>query len=190
MNVKPWHVAAALGGATAIGVGVWLLVRKTEVEDAPENTLPSTTPDPSLAPGTTEGWVKGKPQQIQLAPVGNGQFMRDDAAAQFLAMQTAAKQAGISLAATSGFRTMESQQRLYDGYVQKLPGFNLAAKPGWSNHQGGVSMDIGGVGSFTSAAYQWLTMNAGRFGFRNDVRTEYWHWTYAGTNSSIAGVHR
>lgn len=193
--MKAWHIAAALGSASAIGVGVWLLVRKTEVETSPENTLPNSIPTPTLQPGITQGWVRGVPTPITLASVGNGQMMRDDAARNFLAMQAAAKAAGIVLTATSGFRDNDQQKRLYAGWQRKQAGdptaahFNMAAKPGYSNHQGGTSIDIGGVGSFTSAAYKWLTMNAGRYGFRNDVRGEYWHWTYSGS-SAIAGVSR
>jgi len=188
--MKNWHIAAGLGGATAIGVGVWLIVRQAEAESPPETAMPPQ-PDPELQHGATAtGYIKGEPQTINLVSVGNNQFMRDDAARNFLSMQQAASAAGIPLTATSGFRSNLQQIKLYAGWVAKLPGFNLAAKPGWSNHQGGISVDIGGVGSFTSAAYKWLTLNAGRYGFRNDVRSEYWHWTYSGGTGAVAGISR
>ncbi len=185
-DLKPWHYAAGAAGLTVFGVGVWYFVyRLTEHETPPEET--TMPPDP-VAAGTVTGYIKGVPSQITVNDVGNGQVMRSDAAAAFLLMQKAAKAAGINLTATSGFRTNESQQRLYAGYVAKTPGFNLAAKPGWSNHQGGISCDVGGVGSFTSAAYQWLTMNAGLYGFKNDVRTEYWHWTFTPGTTMLSGL--
>lgn len=190
MRLKPWEIAAASGGVIALGVGVWLIVRKDEVESPPEAALPPTN-DPQLQHGNTvTGYIKGEPAEITITSVGNGQFMRDDAARNFLALQAAAKAAGIGLTAVSGFRSNLQQTKLYAGWIAKLPGFNMAAKPGWSNHQGGVSIDIGGIGSFSSVAYKWLTMNAGRYGFRNDVRGEYWHWTFNGGSGLVAGISR
>ncbi len=55
---------------------------------------------------------------------------------------------------------------------------NLAAKPGYSHHQNGISMDVGGIGGYNTKAYNWLKANASKYGFQNDVRGEFWHWTY------------
>jgi len=41
----------------------------------------------------------------------------------------------VLLALKSGFRTYASQQFLHSGFISHQPGFNLAAKPGFSNHQ-------------------------------------------------------
>jgi LAS superfamily LD-carboxypeptidase LdcB len=92
-------------------------------------------------------------------------------------MQAAAARAGVNLSATSGFRTMSEQQELYRRY-QAGTG-NLAARPGYSNHQNGIAMDIGGVGGRGTRADQWLRANAGRFGFRN-LPSEFWHYDYVG----------
>lgn len=124
----------------------------------------------------TQGYINGVPRNITVTPVGDGEYMRTDAARSFLKMQAAAKRAGISLSATSGFRTMAEQKHLYALWLAGRG--NLAARPGFSNHQSGISMDIGGVGSFSTSAYRWLANNAKRYGFVNDVRGEYWHWTY------------
>ena len=119
------------------------------------------------------GYVNGASRQITVAPVGNGQFLRTDAAASYKKLLAAAARAGISLSSTSGFRTMAEQQSLYRQY-----GPSRAAVPGYSNHQGGVAMDIGGVGSYGSTAFNWLKSHAGKFGFRNTVAGEPWHWSY------------
>lgn len=124
----------------------------------------------------TLGYVNGVARHITVTPLGDGEYMRTDAARSFLRMQAAAKRAGISLSATSGFRTMAEQQHLYNLYLQGRG--NLAARPGYSNHQGGIAMDVGGVGGYSTRAYSWLAHNAKRFGFVNDVGGEYWHWTY------------
>ena len=42
---------------------------------------------------------------------------------------------GITVTMTSGFRTRAEQEYLYSGWVRRLPGFNLAARPGTSNHE-------------------------------------------------------
>ncbi len=135
-------------------------------------------------PGTPAGgkqvtaYINGRPSTITVVPVGNGKYLRADAARNFLAMQADARRAGINLSATSGFRSMEEQRVLYQKYLNGTG--NLAAKPGYSNHQGGISMDIGGVGGYNTSAYRWLSQNASRYGFVNDVRGEHWHWTYKG----------
>ncbi|MBI3182107.1 MAG: D-alanyl-D-alanine carboxypeptidase family protein [Myxococcales bacterium] len=133
----------------------------------------------SVGPGKrVQAYVNGRPTTITVASVGNGEYMRTDAAKAFLAMQQAARRAGISLPALSGFRTMAEQQTLYQKYLNGTG--NLAARPGYSNHQNGISMDIGNVGGYGTATYRWLQQNASRFGFANDVRGEYWHWTFRG----------
>ncbi|MEW5738230.1 MAG: M15 family metallopeptidase [Myxococcota bacterium] len=122
------------------------------------------------------GYINGVPRHIRVTSVGDGEYLRTDAARAFLRMKAAAKRAGVSLSATSGFRTMAEQKYLYNLYLSGRG--NLAARPGYSNHQGGIAMDIGGVGGYGTRAYRWLSHHARRFGFVNDVRGEYWHWTY------------
>lgn len=135
----------------------------------------------SFNPGSgkpVNAYINGRPMSINVQSVGNGQFMRADAANGFVRMQADARRAGINLSATSGFRTMAQQQHLYNLY--KAGRGNLAAKPGYSNHQGGISMDIGGIGGYGTTAYKWLQANARKYGFVNDVGGEPWHWTFRG----------
>jgi lysozyme family protein len=150
---------------------------KPKSTQVPNPVLISRAGTPSGAKEVT-AYHKGKKSTITVVPVGNGQYLRADAAKNFLAMQSAAQRAGIKLTATSGFRSMEEQRELYQKYLKGTG--NLAAKPGYSNHQGGISMDIGGVGSYGTKAYKWLKNNASKYGFEDDVRREYWHWTYKG----------
>lgn len=128
--------------------------------------------------GSATGYVNGSATNIDLANIGDGETMRTDAARAFKAMQEAARRDGVDLSATSGFRSMAEQERLYQMYRNGTG--NLAARPGFSNHQGGVSIDIGGVNGYGTAAYNWLQSNASQYGFRNDVAGEYWHWTFGG----------
>ncbi|MEW5741635.1 MAG: D-alanyl-D-alanine carboxypeptidase family protein [Myxococcota bacterium] len=140
-------------------------------------TTPSA-PAPS-GPGTrTTGYVNGRPVSITVSPIGNGKYLRSDAAAAFNRMKADAARAGVTLTPVSGFRTMAEQTYLYNLYRQGRG--NLAARPGYSNHQQGLSVDVSTGGSYSSAAYRWLAANGRRYGFVNDVGGEPWHWTYRG----------
>lgn len=126
-------------------------------------------------------YVNGQPiGQIKLVTI-DGKPVAEAVANAFLVMREAAKSAGINLIIDSGFRTMEEQQALYAAY-QAGTG-NLAAKPGYSNHQNGTAIDIRVNGSFTSPEYLWLKANAADYGFVNTGATfsqpEPWHWELA-----------
>lgn len=121
-------------------------------------------------------YINGQPASIDLAPIGNGFMLRTDAAAAFLAMAAAASDAGIPLSVDSAFRTQEQQTALFASY-QAGTG-NLAAEPGYSNHQGGIAVDIAVGRSYASAIYLWLARNGPLFGFENTVSGEPWHWEY------------
>lgn len=121
------------------------------------------------------GYRNGSPYKLSVYDVGGGQYMARSAGVNYLKMVKAARRAGIPLSNTSGFRTNSEQAALYRKY-----GPGRAARPGYSNHQQGLSMDIGGVNSYGTRAYAWLRANAGKYGFRNDVAGEWWHWTYYG----------
>lgn len=95
------------------------------------------------------------------------------------------RQFGRGLTINSGGRTYAEQARLYDGYRRGLPGFNLAAPPGTSQHESGRALDFGGaIMNAGSREHQWLQQNAGRFGFKwtgkNFKQFEPWHWEWWG----------
>lgn len=142
---------------------------------APKKTTPaSAAPRGSLV----SGYVNGVAKKIRVAPIGNGKSLRSDAAAKFNQMKAAARRAGVTLTPVSGFRTMAQQRALYAAY--RAGRGNLAARPGYSNHQGGRSVDVSTNGSYSSAAYKWLARHGRAYGFVNDVRGEPWHWTFRG----------
>ena len=133
-----------------------------------------SVPAPGSSGGGTRavGYVNGQARTITLKSIPNGKAMRSDAADAYNRMYAAAKRAGVTLTPVSGFRTMAQQQYLYQLYLQGRG--NLAARPGYSNHQGGIAVDI----NMTGAASSWLRNHAAQFGFRRTVPSENWHWEY------------
>lgn len=126
----------------------------------------------------------------------NGQRVEVNVAAAFQRMRAEFKRVfGLDLLVTSGTRTRAEQARLYDGWRRRLPGFNLAAPPGKSNHEesgprGPRALDLrdsgsdAGVTRLGSKRSNWLAANAPRFGFtpaghRFSPR-EAWHYEYTG----------
>jgi cell wall-associated NlpC family hydrolase len=111
-----------------------------------------------------------------------GHSLRCDAAAAWRAMSVAYQSVfGTPMCLTDSYRGYASQVRLYG---QKPA---LAAVPGTSNHGWGLAVDLcGGIDSYGSEQYRWMTANAGRFGFVHPTwadpgngREEPWHWEYA-----------
>jgi hypothetical protein len=108
----------------------------------------------------------------------DGKPVEQDTANAYSVMQQAAAAAGITLSVVSGFRTMAEQQYLYGCYVNcNCNSCNLAAQPGYSNHQSGHALDLN-----TSApgVLNWLNANGAAFGFSRTVPSEVWHWEWWG----------
>ncbi len=111
-------------------------------------------------------------------PNPNGYQMRADAAASLEDMfHTALAETGVQLVAQSGYRSYSVQVRAYNYYVNSLgvAGADLtSARPGYSEHQTGMAMDILDTVSGCSTdgrcfadttAGQWLAANSWRFGW-------------------------
>ncbi|WIC89445.1 endolysin [Microbacterium phage BAjuniper] len=110
---------------------------------------------------------------------------------------------GVDLIISSGTRTREEQAYLYNGWIKRLPGFNLAAPPGYSNHEeygpiGPIALDLrdsggdAGVTVIGSARSNWLAANCGRWGFHNSGHffspREGWHYEGRGIKIGGSGV--
>jgi len=126
-----------------------------------------------------------------------------EAKAAFNQMNKAAKKAGITLNLFSGYRSYSYQQSLFNKYV-KQDGVSTAetysARPGYSEHQTGLTFDIGGKDSskWVSSKFgdttegKWLAENASGYGFilrypkGKEQITGYtyepWHFRYLGVD--------
>lgn len=107
---------------------------------------------------------------------------------------------GYWLRINSGTRTRAEQEYLYNGWINRLPGFNLAAKPGSSNHEesgpiGPRALDLSdtgadaGVMTIGSHRSNVLVSIAPRHNFTNAGHffnpREGWHYEWTGV---FAGV--
>jgi hypothetical protein len=136
--------------------------------------------------GVVDGYQNGQLYKIRVCVV-QGITVNAQVAKQVDSMITDAKAVGVRITG-SGFRTMESQRRLYAEYQN---GGNKAARPGYSNHQMGLAIDINyselNAALTTCQAnpdryptYKWLAGNAAKYGFFAKVKSECWHWSVTG----------
>ncbi len=121
---------------------------------------------------------------------------------QLLEMLNAARNDGFKLYVTSGYRSYVEQQEVLNDYLAKMSeveALNYAAKPGFSEHQTGLALDIFTVGGTidnfaTMPEAQWLADNAYKYGFilrypegKEDVTGydyETWHYRYVGKETA------
>lgn len=136
----------------------------------------------SLAKINAEAFSGGKSiGTITVVNIGEGHYLRADAAEAFGQLKSLAEADGVDLHVDSAFRSMNEQQRLYRLHLfgeLSTP----VAKPGHSNHQSGIALDIAVHRSNTSSVYKWLDANAPPLGWHNVGARfrdpEYWHWEF------------
>ena len=108
-----------------------------------------------------------------------------DTANAYIAMQDAARRDGVNIRVVSGFRTNSEQQHLYGCYTNcNCNSCNLAARPGYSNHQSGHALDLN---TSDNGVLSWLNRHGSRFGFSRTVPSEAWHWEWWGSASDFDG---
>lgn len=123
------------------------------------------------------GYSNGMPFSISVVTVDGENVERETANAYYV-MAQAADRDGVSLHVVSGFRTMAEQERLYACYLDcNCNNCNLAARPGYSNHQSGHALDLN---ASAPGVLQWLETHAASFGFERTVPSENWHWEWWG----------
>ena len=154
--------------ATRIGPIVCLLVCALAVAAAADDR-----------PRIAKGYRGGRPLKLRVVEV-DGMDVEVTTARAFRAMQRAAATDGVALRIVSGFRTHERQTELYRAW--RSGAGNLAARPGYSNHQAGRAIDL----DLDHATYAWLQTNARRHGFHRTVHGEPWHWEFLGAPRRLA----
>lgn len=134
-----------------------------------------------------------------LVSVGGGQLLRKEAATAFTEMVTAAKNSGLTITPLSGYRSYSTQVSVYNREVAtygQAVADTQSARPGTSEHQTGLGIDVGGGGCGIEDCFgnttegKWVAANAYKYGLvvryipgKESVtgyRPEPWHLRYVG----------
>lgn len=159
---------------------------KKEREQA-EETFQQSTPGSSasfqaaqaatMGTNATQRWFQMENGNIplkKLTPIGNGLYLRRDAAAAFKAMRRAAKKDGITIVPNEAYRTRETQAQYWE---ESHHGTDYpVAAPGTSNHGWGMAVDMS-----AGPARDWMMQHAAKFGFHNDVANDAPHFDFKPT---------
>ncbi len=127
------------------------------------------------------GYSRGQRTSIEVVTLDDGHPVEIRTARAYRRMAAAARGSGVTLHIVSGFRTMAHQRQLYAAY--RAGRGNLAARPGFSNHQSGLALDLN---TQAPRVYRWLLQNANGFGFCRTVPSERWHWEWRPAEASFA----
>ncbi|OUM39799.1 D-alanyl-D-alanine carboxypeptidase family protein [Arthrobacter sedimenti] len=140
-----------------------------------------------------------------------GHLLRRDAAEKFARLLADARASGIGMVPVSGYRSYDTQTSLYASYVNQYGRDTadlISARPGFSEHQTGLAIDIGNPNGACglqecfagTPAGDWAARNAWRYGFIirypqgftsvTGYSYEPWHLRYVGiTISSEMRLH-
>lgn len=121
----------------------------------------------------------------------------------YVNMWNAAKENGIHLMVNSSYRPYSDQEAVYNSYKARngeAYADKYAARPGHSEHQTGLALDIFSLDNTStktfenSTAYAWLKENAHKFGFIlrypkdkekiTGYNFEAWHYRYVGVKAA------
>jgi len=137
--------------------------------------------------------------QVEALGYGYGSgSLRPEAAKAFRAMSDAARKDGISLRSVSAYRSFKTQKSLYARYLRynsQATVDTFSARPGSSEHQTGLALDINTANVQAhfekTPAYAWLKEHCAEYGFMlryplgkeaiTGYRFEPWHYRYVGT---------
>jgi D-alanyl-D-alanine carboxypeptidase len=124
-----------------------------------------------------------------------GMLLRLPAAAALQTMALAAREDGVTLLASSTYRSYDYQVEVYERNVRtsgRETADRESARPGYSQHQTGLVVDFGSITDdyAQTRAGKWLYANAGAFGWSlsfpdgyeelTGYRWECWHYRYVG----------
>ena len=125
-------------------------------------------------------------------------YLQKEAAINFEKLSKDASKLGYKIIATSAYRDYEYQENLYNYYVETKGleyADNCSARPGHSEHQTGLAVDVMGSNNDynkfeESNEFNWMKNNAHKYGFilrypKNKThitgfKYEPWHYRYVG----------
>ncbi|HHW69549.1 MAG TPA: M15 family metallopeptidase [Tenericutes bacterium] len=141
------------------------------------------------------------PKDLQLLDINysyENKMLRDLAKNSFEKLCTDAKSVGYKIIGVSAYRDYDYQNKLYNEYVkQKVKEYadRASARPGHSEHQTGLAIDVMGSNNDSdefeyAIEFEWMRDNAHKYGFimrypKNKehitgFKYEPWHYRYVG----------
>ena len=167
------------------------------------NTKPSTNLNTELIlvnkyNYVTENYVPENLQPLNTSYARSGMQLVDVAKEAFESMSEDAKKEGMNIIAMSSYRSYDYQVNLYNNYVKtdgKEAADTYSARPGYSEHQTGLAVDVYNLElPYTSfeetEEFNWMQENAYKYGFilrfpkdKVDItgyQYEAWHYRYVG----------
>ena len=129
--------------------------------------------------------------------------LRPEAAQAFRAMADGARADGIALRSVSAYRSYNQQKNTHNRYLKQYKQAvvdTFSARPGHSEHQTGLALDINVASSSAhfenTPAFAWLKEHCAQYGFilrygqgKEDItgyRFEPWHYRYVGVETAQA----
>lgn len=198
------RLLAAAAAVAALTLGF------TTPAHATGNPLPSADPSPSASSIAVLVNKQRPLNPSQYYPSdlvnfrGTGYSLRREAATALNNLFTAAGAAGRPLTVVSAFRSYQTQVSTYNYYVSQYGeayANTISARPGYSEHQTGLAVDVGNTYNCglstcfgSTPEGQWVAANAWRFGFivrypngytgTTGYAYEPWHLRYVGGDVS------
>ena len=197
--------------------GLWLLGgRVREMGGLPEGSPAQTAAEPVETDGDWKLVLVNRDHrlprnwQVELEELDNGQRVDSRIYPDLQAMFDDARYDGLELFVAAGYRTAAEQQALLEEKIEEyraegrsrreakeLAG-QWVARPGASEHQLGIAVDINADSDYSSseALYQWLEDNSWKYGFIHrypadkteitGIVNEPWHYRYVGYEAAAA----
>jgi len=153
-----------------------------EIKVAPVELLCFNVETTELRISNTELGCVAPEESLGTTPIGQSEIrptgLDRTFEVRFLAAQAAAKSVGFNIRITSGFRSQQLQERLFNDAVKKYGSESEASK--WvlpkdiSHHPWGIAIDVNYPGD--RKAVKWLEENGSTFGLCRVYENEWWHF--------------
>lgn len=150
----------------------------------------------------TEDYIPENLEEISIEYARSGMQLVSEAKEAFETLSQEAKKDGMTIIAMSSYRSYDYQVNLYNNYVKsdgKDAADTYSARPGFSEHQTGLAVDIYNkelpYTSFEETKeFEWMQKNAYKYGFilrfpKDKVNItgyqyEAWHYRYVGKKAA------
>ena len=125
--------------------------------------------------------------------------LSENAAENFVRLSSDARELGLNIVCTSGYRSYESQEQIYNNYAAAdgvLKADTYSARAGHSEHQTGLAIDVNSISDdfIGTPECEWLAQNAHKYGFiirypkdkeeYTGFSYEPWHIRYVGEDTA------